>query len=197
MSLVAANDALALAWLRDFESSKRFSALAAPVQKSLSGAVRVMAYCFTRRSSRATETAYPLNAMTTEDAIDVLTEQLPRRVTAVDADAILEGLIELLVWATKTNRIENRDVEYACRNRRHDAAAAMKDERKWAPGKSMVLRALHDGIDATDLERVRAHAIGTGLDPGFVDEFLPPGPTSLGNGRWLWMDQWLRCEPGG
>lgn len=148
-----------------------------------------MAYCFSRRWSRAAETAHPLSEMTAEDAVDVLTEQLPRRLTAVDADAIIEGLIELLVWATKTNKIQNRGVEYACRASHHDAAAAMKDESKWAPGKSIVLRALHDGIDPTDLERIRAHAIGTGLDPGFVDEFLPPGPTCLGDGRWLWMDE--------
>ena len=34
---------------------------------------------------------------------------------------------------------------------------------------------------------VREHAVGRGLDPHFVDEFLLPGPTSLGAGKWLWM----------
>ncbi len=187
--LVVDNEVLALGWLRDFEGSQPFSTLAAPAKQSLSGAVRVMAYCFTRRWSCASETPHPLNEMTSEDAIDVLTEQLPRRVAAVDSDAVIEGLVEFLSWAAKTNKIQNRDVEYACRTRRHDAATAMRDERKWAPGKAIVLRAHRDGIDVTDLERVRAHAIGTGLDASFVDEFLPPGPTSLGNGKWLWMDE--------
>lgn len=63
----------------------------------------------------------------------------------------------------------------------------MRDERKWSPGKAIVLRAHNDGIDASDLEGIREHAISTGLDASFVDEFLPPGPTSLGNGQWLWM----------
>lgn len=187
--LAAGNEALARSWLRDFERSEAFSALAAPVQKSLSGAVRVMARCFTRRWSRVSETAYPLNEMTADDAIDVLTAQLPHTVTAVDADAILEGLLAFLIWATKANRIQHRDVEYACRRIRGDAAAAMEDETRWAPGKSMVSRALQEGIDPTDLDRLRAHAIGTGLDPDYVDEFLPPGPTSLGHGRWLWIDE--------
>lgn len=180
--LVVENESLALGWLRDFESSQPFSSLAAAAKKSLPGAVRVMAYSFTRRWGRATETPHPLSEMTADDAIDVLTEQLPRKVVAVDADTVMEGLIEFLIWATKTNKIQNRDVEYACRRRHHDAAAAMRDERKWAPGKAIVLRALDDGVDASDLERIRAHPIGSGLDASFVDEFLPPGPTCLGDG---------------
>lgn len=188
-SLVASNEVLALAWLREFETSKPFVALAAPVQKSLAGAVRVMSYSFTRRWSRANETAYPLNEMTADDATDLLTEQLPRRVTAIDAEVIIDGLIEFLVWATKTHKIQNREVEYACRKSRHDAVAAMRDEHKWAPGKAIVLHALQDGVDATDLDRIRAHAMGRGLAPTFVDEFLPPGPTFLGNGRWLWQNE--------
>lgn len=187
-SLGAANDALARAWVRDFERSDRFATLAAPAQQALPGAARVLAACFTRRWDRATETPYPLNEMTSEDAVDVLTKQLPRRLAGVDADAILDGLVELLVWATKANKIQRREVEYACRTSRHDAAAAMRDERTWSPGKSIVSRALQDGVDAADLERLRAHAIATGLDPSFVDEFLPPGPTYLGEGRWAWTD---------
>ncbi len=187
-SFVGANEALARTWLCDFECSEAFSALATPVRQSLAGAVRVVAYCFTRRWSSASETPYPLNQMTADDAIDVLTEQLPHVVTAVDSDAIIDGLIEFLVWAAKTNRIQTRDIEYACRRSRHDATAAMKDERKGRAGKSMVLHALQDGVDPADLDRVHAHAIGRGLDPAFVDESLPPGPTSLGSGRWLWNE---------
>lgn len=188
-SLGASNEVLALAWLREFETSRPYVALAAPVQECLAGAVRVMAYSFTRRWRRATDTAYPLNEMTADDATDVLTEQLPRRVAAIDAEVVVDGLVEFLVWATKTNKIQNREVEYACRKSRPDAVAAMRDERKWAPGKAIGLHALQDGIDATDLDRIRAHAIGRGLDPNFVDEFLPPGPTFLGNGRWVWQDE--------
>jgi len=131
--LVVENEVLALGWLRDFEGSQPFSTLAAPAKQALSGAVRVMAYCFSRRWSRVTDTPHPLNEMTSDDAIDVLTEQLPRRVAAVDSDAVIEALVEFLSWAAKSNKIQNRDVEYACRTRRHDAAAAMRDERKWAP----------------------------------------------------------------
>ena len=65
----------------------------------------------------------------------------------------------------------------------------MGDERRWAPGKkTMLSRAMRDGVDPFDLAAVRAHAVHGGLAPDFVDEFLPAGPTWLGERGWLALD---------
>jgi hypothetical protein len=53
----------------------------------------------------------------------------------------------------------------------------------------MLMLAMRDGIDPSDVARVRQHAVGRGLAPSFVDEFLPPGPVLLANGSWLGLPE--------
>jgi hypothetical protein len=183
-----ANEALALTWLRDFRASEAFARLHASAQSELEVSVRVLARCFTRRWSSATETPYSLSEITADDVSDILVEQIPRKVSATDPDALIDATVAFLVWAAAASRLRDRGVEYACRKIHRRARAAMAEERTWAPGKAMVMRAMRDGIDPTDTDRLREHAIGTGLDAGFVDEFLPPPPVSLGNGRYLIID---------
>ena len=181
-----ANEAMALAWLADFERTEPCAALAPAARRCLGGAVRLMARYFTRRWSSTADTGYPLDEMTRDDAHDVLIEQLPRVVSAADPGVLVDALQAFLVWAAKAGKIRDREVEYACRKLGPVARAAMARGRGWSPGKSMITRAMQDGIDPADLDRVRAHAISTGLHPDFVDEFLPPGPVLLADGRWLW-----------
>jgi hypothetical protein len=179
------NEATASAWLRDFDRSAASFDLDPTARRTLEGAVRVLARRFTSRWHGATETRYLLSEMTSEDATYLLTEQLPSKVGALDSALLVDVLIGFLVWAAKAGKIEDRSVEYACRKVRHVAIAAMMDERKWDPGKAIMMDAIRDGVDPSDLAQVREHAIRTSLDPSFVDEFLPSGPVLLANGEWL------------
>jgi hypothetical protein len=182
---IAANIEIGMGWLREFELSDPFTKLYPAAQRSLDGAVRILARSFTHRWSALAATRYPLNEMTPEDAIDILTEQLPRTVSAMDPDVFVDGLTGLLVWAAKIGRLRDRNIEYACRNNHHAARAAMMESRKWSPAKAIVMDAMGDGIDPADMGQVREHAIRRGLDPRYVDEFLPPGPILLKSGNWL------------
>jgi hypothetical protein len=181
-----ANEAMALAWLADFERTEPCAALAPAARRCLPGAVRLLARYFTRRWSSPEDTGYPLDEMTRDDAHDVLIQQLPHVVSAADPGVLPDAVLAFLVWAAKAGRLRDREVEYVCRKLGHAAREAMASARGWSPGKSMVMRAMQDGIDPADLDGVRAHAIACGLDPDYVDEFLPPGPVLLADGRWLW-----------
>lgn len=181
------NQATALSWLKDFQGSEAFSQMGAAAQCQIAFAVRAIASCFTQRWNIAAERAHPLQEMTPDDAIDILTEQIPRRFASVSPDSFVDAAVGFLAWAAKTGRIRTRAVEYACGKARHTAQEAMDNERVWSACKRIVMHAVRDGVDPGDLESMRAHAIGTGLDPVYVDEFLPPAPISLSDGSWLWF----------
>jgi hypothetical protein len=46
---------------------------------------------------------------------------------------------------------------------------------------------MDDGVDPEDLAQIREHALKSGLDASYVDEFLPPYPVSMGQGHWAWL----------
>jgi hypothetical protein len=183
--LTERNEATAVGWFQNYERTPAFAKLARPAQRGLEGAVRILARHFTHRWSRAASTSYPLSEMTPEDVANLLTDQLPRKVSVLEPATIVDALIGFLVWATRTGAIRDRDVEYTCRKNAHAARTAMLDERKWSPGKTILMLAMRDGVQADDSVRVREHAIRRGLEPTYVDDFLPAGPVLLESGEWL------------
>jgi hypothetical protein len=101
---MSTSEKTALAWLRDFARTGAHAALSEEARRALPGAARVLGRCLGRRWSQVGEPPRPLERMTPEDAVDLLTRQLPRRTATTDARAIVDGVVELLVWAAKHGR---------------------------------------------------------------------------------------------
>jgi hypothetical protein len=83
----------------------------------------------------------------------------------------------------KHGRIRERRVEYACRKIRREAVEAMHDPRKWSASKQLVMAAMRDGVEPSDLDAVREHALAHGALPDYVDEFVYP-QRIFANGHW-------------
>lgn len=183
------NDASWANWAQAFRASPAFAALDESAQAELDGVARVAAHSFMRRWGGATPTAHSASKMTPADVTDLATSQLPHQVSASRPHAVIDAFLALVIWAVKSGRIADKAVEYACRDVKNDAYAAMEDARKWSPGKTIVSSAMKQGVDVTDLGKLRVHGIEMGLLPAYVDEFLPPPPVSLGDGRWVWLER--------
>ena len=161
--------------LADFERTDACASLGAATRAGLRGSLIVLA----REGAR-------LRDLTAEQVVRMLVTGLPRRVSVLDAEAFVDGIVAFLIWAAKSNRA-HRSIEYACRRNRASAIAAMRDERKWSPGTQMLMAAMRDGVDSRDLDAIRRHALERGMRADFVDEFLPPPPMCLANGEWQWL----------
>lgn len=176
-----------LAWVEAFREAPAFDALDSSAQSELDGVAHVMAYCFVHRWSRAQFVVYPLSKITADDVVDLATSQFPHQVSAAQPRALVDAFFALVVWAVKSGRIADKAVEYACRDVKRVAYAAMEDPGKWSAGKTIVNSAMKQGVDVSDLAQLRVHGLEMGLLASYVDEFLPPPPVSLGAGRWLWL----------
>ena len=119
--------------------------------------------------------------------IDLVSVQMPKMVSAVDPAPFLDALVAFLIWTVKSGRVLDRGVEFGCKKVRAEAETSMRDERRWSPGKTMVTLAMRDGVDPSNVELLRAHAVSRGVKSASVDAMLPPPPVTLGNGRWLWV----------
>ena len=120
---------------------------------------------------------------TPDDIVHALTKVLPWRVVTTDPEPIVDGLLAFLIWAVKRGRIRERRVEYTCRKIRRDALEAMRDPREWSPAKQLLMSAIRDGVDPSDIDAVRDHALAHGGAPAFVDEFVYPQVMFV-NGEW-------------
>jgi len=165
-------------WLKDFDTSGLSDASRAALPES----VRFVA----RHLELATATP--------EEIVRVLTSTLPRRVIAIDPDVVVGGLIAFLIWAVKRGRIREQRVEYAIRKHRTEVDEAMRDDRTWSPSKQIILAAVRDGVDPSDLDGVREHALARGMSPDYVDEFVYPQPICLADGLWLQNEFAAACR---
>jgi hypothetical protein len=181
------NDELARAWASELVASGAASHLRDGVACEVPFAARMVARVFSTRWNVGRAQPRSIADLGPADVTDILLDELPRRAGALNPDAFVDAAVELLIWAAKSNRILDRDVEYECRRLRAAAKEAMLDERKWSPGKQIAMAAIRDGVDPADLKALRDHALRRGLDPRFVDELLPPPPISLGGGRSVWL----------
>lgn len=174
----------ALDWLSQYRESDAFAALAPSAREEAEFAVRA----FTIVRAGAKPSGNTMDAMTSAEVIDVLAVQIPKSVSANDPKPFLDALVGFLTWGVKSGHIRERGVEFACKKVRADAETAMRDERRWSVGKTIATLAMRDGVDPSNLEQLRAHAIARGVADKAIDESLPPPPVTLGSGRWLWVD---------
>jgi hypothetical protein len=191
--LRAQNLATARAWLEEMERSPVYGELAAATRGEIPFACGVVAYYLTGRSlgrpveHRAGDRA--LAEMDAADVSDLLLREFPYQVGAADLDGLVDAIIAFLIWAAKTGHVE-REIEYTCRKLDRPAKEAFRSS-PWSASKSLVMDAYRDGVDVSDVEAIRQHALGRGADARYVDAFLPPSsPISLGHGRWLYLDAW-------
>lgn len=88
-----------------------------------------------------------------------------------------------LVWTARSGRVRDRGVEYTCRKLEARTIEAMENESRWSAAEQLAMAA-----DVIDVEAIREHALGRGLDRDFVDEFLRP-PSDVPR-------QWTTCTGG-
>ena len=171
---MTADTGIAFSWLDAFRDDATFSALSSAARSETEFALRVFDRAYAQ--SPAGLEGRPLEGMKSAQVIDLLSVQIPKMVSAVDAAPFLDALVAFFAWTVKSAGILDRGVEFGCKKVRAEAETSMRDERRWSPAKTMVTLAMRDGVDPSNVELLRAHAVSRGVKSASFDAMFRPRP---------------------
>ncbi|MEM9190957.1 MAG: hypothetical protein AAGF12_17360 [Myxococcota bacterium] len=167
-------------WLAAFQRTTAFENLPAATQTEVPVVGEIFAYCADR----------PLAKVGPEELRAIFDTRIPTSFGIWATESFRDALLPFLLWAAKHGRLRGPKIEYVVRELRSIPLSSFRERA--SVGTQLAFAAHDDGVALTDLAAIRAHAIGTARHADFVDEFLPPGPIYIGNGRVLYSpDGWF------